>query len=293
MIYSASRLKAFKTCPMKFRLHYVDGLTRDRDTDALRMGGVWHKAREVLNKGGSQDEAISTISNAYAVTPEWIDAEAWQVEACKLRCGIALISELVPSRKVVASEQVVQGVVGGVDFMGIIDCIVEMDGKLYIEEYKTTSSDVSPGSEYWDILTMDTQCVGYVTLLKAMGYDIHGIIYDVWRKPALRLKKTETVDEYNERIYAAMWEENEKYYARKPITILRSDEERFADTLGKIDLLRMSMDCNNLWYHNEMACKTFGRCEYLPICSNCLEGKAARQEQIDGFLYKETDDESV
>jgi hypothetical protein len=278
---------------MKFKLHYLDGLVRDKDTDALRMGGIWHKAREVLNTGGSLDEAIDVINNAYSVTPEWIDSDAWQVEACKLRCGIAVVSELMPERKVIASEQMQQDIIGGVDFKGIIDCIVEMDGKLYIEEYKTTSSDVSPGSEYWDILTIDTQCVGYVALLKAMGYDIHGIIYDVWRKPALRLKKNETIDEYNNRIYNTMLEENEKYYARKPITILRSDEERFVNTLGKIDSLRREMELHNLWYHNEMACKTFGRCEYLAICSNCLEGKAARQEQIDGFVYKEMDDEPV
>jgi len=273
---------------MKFRLNYVDGLVRDKDTDSQRMGKVWHKAREALNKGGTIDDAYAAINTAYAARPDWIDDEAWQVEACKLRCGISLVSETVPDRKIIATEQETTGMVGGINFIGIIDCIVEVDGKLYIEEYKTTKSDVSPGSEYWEILTMDTQCVGYVTLLKSLGYDIHGIIYDVWRKPLLRLKKNETLEEYNERVYTTMWEEAEKYYARKPITILESDEKRFANTLSKIDNLRSYSQLHNLWYHNEMACKSFGRCEYLPICTNCLEDRVARREQIDGFNYKET-----
>jgi hypothetical protein len=274
---------------MKFRLHYVDGLQRDRDTDALRMGSVWHGARERLNSGESLDVALQSITEAYANRPDWADADSWEVEACKLRCGISLVSQWQPDRKVVQAEQEISGAIASVDFMGIIDCIVESPEGLFIEEYKTTSSDVSPGSDYWEILTMDTQCVGYVTMLKSLGYDIRGIIYDVWRKPLLKLKKTETVDEYNDRIYQTMLDEQEKHYARKPITVLKSDEERFARALGKIDCLRCAMWANDLWYHNELACKTFGRCEYLAVCGNCLEDKAARHEAIDGFVYKETE----
>jgi hypothetical protein len=68
---------------------------------------------------------------------------------------------------------------------GKLDVIVRerrQDRELIVE-HKTSTDDVTAGSEYWRRLRIDGQISQYYEGAKQLGYDVEGCIYDVLKKP--------------------------------------------------------------------------------------------------------------
>ena len=80
---------------------------------------------------------------------------------------------------------------------GKLDGVVRdrRDGRLLVLERKTSSEDLSAGSLYWRRLTMASQLSQYIALLRALGLDPHGVLYDVLGKPAIRPSGIPVVDD--------------------------------------------------------------------------------------------------
>jgi hypothetical protein len=55
-----------------------------------------------------------------------------------------------------------------------------------IVEHKTSTDDVSAGSEYWRRLRIDGQISQYYEVRSSSGYDVEGCLYDVLKKPGQR-----------------------------------------------------------------------------------------------------------
>ncbi|KKM16406.1 hypothetical protein LCGC14_1686110 [marine sediment metagenome] len=63
---------------------------------------------------------------------------------------------------------------------------VEQDGfkkRFAIERKTTTQGMADPASPFWDRLTFDKQASNYLLVGEALGENLHGIIYDVVRRP--------------------------------------------------------------------------------------------------------------
>ena len=99
------------------------------------------------------------------------------------------------------------------------------EAKTYVLERKTTSEDISIGSNYFKRLTLDVQISHYINGARSLGYDVAGVQYDVLRRPMHKpsVAKSETPDHYGERVLAAIAEDPERYYARR--TIVRLQDE--------------------------------------------------------------------
>jgi hypothetical protein len=69
------------------------------------------------------------------------------------------------------------------------------DGRSVLIEAKTTSQSLLDGSDYWLRLRYNLQVLQYVTEARKAGWDIAEIIYDVTRKPAIRPKAVDDLDE--------------------------------------------------------------------------------------------------
>ena len=90
-----------------------------------------------------------------------------------------------------------------VKLVGMIDKIVDINGKRAIKEHKSTSSSVEPDSDYWGHLSLDTQTSLYLYAARRLQADgllapweiketddpIDTILYDVWHKPTIKPKK--------------------------------------------------------------------------------------------------------
>lgn len=188
------------------------------------------------------------------------------------------------------------------DLEGSIDAIVKSftRGNWYHfnVEHKTTSWDISPGSDYWaKLIALDPQVSTYDAASRAMGYDIRGTIYDVIRKPEIApLKATpedlkkytkptklepiprlyanqretdETVDEYRGRLISDIIARPNWYFARSTIVRLDHDNDEHAkDVEDTARMIQFATD-RDAWPRSPNACERFRRlCEFHPICAH-------------------------
>lgn len=72
--------------------------------------------------------------------------------------------------------------------------------KYYVVEHKTTTSDISYGSRYWDRLRLDRQLSVYVSAARVLGYPVSECLYDVIHKPTMAPKAIPSLDDEGLRI---------------------------------------------------------------------------------------------
>ncbi len=171
---------------------------------------------------------------------------------------------------------------------GKLDAIVrDRDGRTWIMEHKTSSEDISLGSDYWKRLRIDGQVSAYFDGAAALGFEVDGVLYDVLARPAQRpLQKTadpkynkdgalragqrltdETPEEFGDRIRAAIAEDPNRYYQRG--TVVRLEQELADarwDTWHTARLIREA-ELSGRHIRNPDACKSYGRmCGFFSAC---------------------------
>ena len=247
---TASAIRSYLTCPRKYEFSYVENIRRDYDSDALRFGSLFHNVFEWLDLDVPWDEICRRVASGAAS-----DVEAQQV----LRLTAAH-HDYHDEYEVESTEHKWHQDIAGVECRGMIDRVIVLpDGRRAVQEYKTSGEDISPGSMYWKRLRMDIQVSMY---LVASGADT--IIYDVTRKPTIRQKKSETVQEYGERLTADVQSRPEYYFQRQEIA--RTDQD-VLDTLEDIRGVDRLVSLG-VYPRNTSACCRFGTCEYFELCSN-------------------------
>ena len=133
-------------------------------------------------------------------------------------------------------------------------------------------------------LPLDRQVAIYrYGIWRATGRKVETVRYRWTRKPQIRQKQNETVDEYAERIRAD--------YVERPEFYLHEEEPQFATT-G--DLLRIEAELwvlaeqvrhaerQKLYVRNTAHCSDFGGCQFIPICTGDPDAKN---------LYRTRDDQ--
>lgn len=205
------------------------------------------------------------------------------------------------------------------DLGGAIDVIVKRRGRVRNVEHKTTSADISAGSDYWrHIVTMDPQVSTYDHASRLLGFAPHDTLYDVIRKPALvpylatpeadrkytkptkkepiprlyasQRERDETADEYEARLLAEIEENPGRYFARMPIVRLERDNaEHTRDVRETAETIAFATE-RKIWPRSPNACERFGRlCEYHDVCSGLaviedntrFETKSKMHEELD------------
>lgn len=270
-----SMLSTFRACPRRCEIAYELGIRTIETSFPLRVGSAFHAALEAADKG------IDYV-------PELADPFDLALVAAMVNGHAARWPEPI---EVIAAELEFALNLGDTEWTlaGKIDRIVRLsDGRMAIQEYKTTSRDFSPGADYWLALQMDQQLSIYVIAARALGYPVETILFDVTRRPAQRpLKKTaeirikkdgtpyagqrledETPEEFVARVSADIAERPEHYFAR--IEIARLDDD-LADCHAEIwQQMAAIQNARNdgLWYRNPNSCTQPYTCEFLSICRN-------------------------
>jgi hypothetical protein len=148
---------------------------------------------------------------------------------------------------------------------GKIDMVVREKKKLWIVEHKTTGE---LGVNYVERLPLDNQIHHYLTSApEAIGEQPAGIIYNVILKSRLRQKKTESFEEYVDRVEDSYLTDPGRYFFRDRLILPQWSQDRFKvelqDTVEEIDRARerghFSMSTNH--------CYHYGRCPYANLCS--------------------------
>jgi hypothetical protein len=192
-LYTSSRLKTLRQC---LRLHlykYIFGI-RGPETDVMRFGTVGHKALEAYLLAWKAGELEQRLPRALAE----VETLPGIFEQAKLRALLVAYDLRWGGEdwEILAVEVEFRYELGGYLIGGKVDAIIRdrRDGRVYVLEHKTTGSDASPGSTYWERLTIDTQVSVYVDGATTLGYEIAGVIYDVLARPRHEAKLATPID---------------------------------------------------------------------------------------------------
>lgn len=291
-VLTNSAIKTFKTCRKKYWFAYEHRLRPLSERSYLTFGSAMHHAIELFGTQGieSAREYLGELKD------QWSDRFAW-FTLWALFHGYAnryadhpLIIEVIEA-ELVFNLPIVNPETGApsktFNQSGKMDSISKLsDGRTVLHELKTTDED--PASErYWRRILVDPQVTMYWQAAKAMGYDIHGIVYDVVRKPAMSpLKATpeekrkytkdgrlyaaqretdETPEEWGDRLYSDICERPDFYYGRREIPRLEQDLAEFKFELWDVAKDVRSAQLTNRWYRNagRFSCDY---CDYSDLC---------------------------
>lgn len=314
-----SRMQSAKDCMRRHFLQYEfsgNGITKARQSEPLRFGTSIHRGLDLLAKGWLTDDVVTAIRDWYDNMPDWCvspeDLTDWFVECEKvvrLLLGYAWHWGGTPM-EIIATEQkfhtdLINPATGwkskNWDLQGRIDKIIKARVGTWLMEHKTTSEDISDGSDYWSRMRIDSQISLYLMAARTI-MPVDGVIYDVIAKPKTSLRnplyqmkaedkeklnrdgtyfdesfdseeitqaiemKKESIGMYGARLASEIQASPENYYARRPIPRLDSDIEEFREELWGIQKRLTFCQTFGYWDKNTAACKRPWNCEMCDVC---------------------------
>lgn len=199
---SASSIRAFKSCNVKWRLAYREGLRPATESEVLRVGTMWHLMHETYANAFSEcrekasdwcvpddiatassyamTTVIGVLNNRYKNAPSYIDMKAWALERqVLLTCFEAYLwrwqndpveflhSELpfdLPIHNAIGLPLRTDEALR----VGKIDHIIRWNGAVCALERKSTTRDIAPDSDYWSKSQKDTQVSMYALAMRDM-----------------------------------------------------------------------------------------------------------------------------
>ena len=301
-----SECGTYRRCPREHKFAYTLGV-RSVETDApLRFGTAIHHCLELVMKRRPVNlpdgkafydadpymaERMTAMIDGY--TARW-DRNEYEVLATEVQFDCPLVNPATGA----ASTKYALG--------GKIDAIVrDARGDVWIMEHKTSSVDITPGSQYWQRLRLDAQISTYLVGARALGFSPRGVLYDVLGKPGMRpllatpvesrkYTKTselyasqryedETPSEYGARIRAAIAADPNKYYVRGTVVRLADEEREAAEDVWYTAARIRESRRTGIAPRNPDACVRYGRiCAYMPVCTGESDiDNPARYKRVD------------
>jgi hypothetical protein len=200
---SPSKYSTLRTCPRLFFYEQVRYYERARETGARAFGSLFHLGLEAWWKHAGDGDmpwtdealvhALCAIQNGakHAATDPYDLAKAEAMMLVYHGKYHALEFERVGEGGGVEEAFRVQLVdpdgheVPGWTLIGKKDALVKMAKHPTITpiEHKTTGSDITGGSDYWQRLAVDGQVSIYVDATNALGFECDSVFWDACRKP--------------------------------------------------------------------------------------------------------------
>ena len=314
-LLTASRLRSARACQRLHRIEYTLNYRPLEDAETLRFGTLFHNALEAwwMATNNRLDAALSVIADKSTDPFDRVRAEEL-IRGYDIRWGqenyqTVLVeaqfeTDLINPTTNRPSQTWRLG--------GKVDAIVVDDkARKLLVEHKTTSEDITPGSEYWRRLKMDLQVSIYFAGASALGHEAETCLYDVIRKPGLKpLKATplegrkytkagtlyanqrendETLDEFRLRYAESIAADPNAFFQRGEVVRLESEmSDALFDIWQTAQQLRES-ELAGRAPRNPEACTRYGRtCPYFDVCT----GSASLDDET-RFRKSETHPELV
>ncbi|MBI5724630.1 MAG: PD-(D/E)XK nuclease family protein [Planctomycetes bacterium] len=265
-----SMMACFQACPRKCLLRYGCRLRRDRESMPLAWGKAFHAGLDAMKRGETNP--------ADAALAAWDESRIEVEDNLTQRTGLYVMAQMYAWRygsdaiAYDASEyefSILFKRMAGVTLAGKIDGTATLpDGRKAIVEHKTCGVDLGSDSDYWQRLRIDSQINMYYLAAQRAGTNAATVLYDVTRKPTIRIKQTETPDDYAKRLSEDVQANPDKYFVRREITRLAGDMDEFVEQLAQV--VKMYRLCARWkqWPQNTSSCVgMFGRCEFFDLCT--------------------------
>lgn len=271
-----------RSCQRRHHYEWDLGIKPVAESAALRFGTLVHLALEAwwLAQGEARlDDALAALRSDPKADPfEVAKAEAmmrgyhvrWKDEPYDtIGVESEFTTPLVNPDTGAASKTWELG--------GTIDAIVRdrRDGRVLLVEHKTSSVDITQGSDYWKRLRLDNQVSTYFVGAASLGLEVDGCLYDVLGKPLQRpLKastkraKDETPDEYLVRVMEAIAEDPSKFYQRGEVVRLEGEVQEAMRDAWQLAVQLRDARAANSFPRNPDACIAYNTtCPFFGACS--------------------------
>ena len=276
-MYSHSRINCFKQCPKMYEYKYIRRLNPIEESSSLFIGSGFHKCIELNDVNAAlkwmdeeSEKNINTISDS--VETDKIIAAAM---------GEAFLKKYPDHNKGNVKHEVhfVHKLPNGEEFQLYLDGLVETDEGYYIREYKTSSR---VDETYIDKLKFNDQISRYWCIIeKELDKPILGVDYYVAKKPLLRQKKTESLEQYRERLVERLMEDDNIINIK--LTRTREEiDEAYQDLIYDIDVINKATRYTKVL----SSCTAYGRCPYMDLCMG-------NEDALVNFIEKEEDNNDI
>lgn len=277
---------------------YELGYQRIEKAEALDTGSKWHDSLEawwLALKEGRKHEALDAALAALSPHPD--PYEQIRAETVLTGYHVRWIDEPIEVLGVEVSFEgpLVDPITGetNTEFIlgGTVDAICRHRNRTLVVEHKTTSQDFSPGSYYWEKLTLNSQVSMYLAAGHALGMRLDGCLYDVIGKapdlaPKLATPESdrkytkdgrlyarqrdtdEDPEDFRARLLNAISENPGQFYGRGEIVRIGDELESSLLDVWQIGELISEARERSRWPRNTDACFAFNRaCDFFPVCA--------------------------
>lgn len=177
-LITQSEMACFQRCPREHYYKYSLMKDPEEKSEAADIGTLFHLGAADFWKNGDKINAKSIV----AVAPGY-DMESVSYAIDMLEAYMAHYEQLQRQWKAVYVEKEIHHDFGnGIGFYGIIDALVDTESGLYLMEHKTTSSDISCHSNYWDQMRVSQQLCLYLFTLLESGENVRGVWVDAVKR---------------------------------------------------------------------------------------------------------------
>ena len=265
--FSHSSISCYRECPRKYWFSYEalgTGIAPATSSVALQIGTLYHSGMELLLKNGLQaaEEMVEQYEAKFdfGADPEVRASIAAHSKGLLIAHDRKLKTMPTDSWTLIEAEkQFSLEIEPGVFFVGKLDALIQWDGAIWLMEHKAlTIVDDS----LFSTLPSDGQILRYTYAQRSEGVAIVGVVYTVAKKCQLRLKKTETPIQLNERMIE--WYRTEAEVQHEIVRFGKGDVQRcWNGTLSTIKTMIADTD----YVRHENACRSkFGMCPFYGIC---------------------------
>jgi hypothetical protein len=287
-------LQRFLGCPERHRLTMNEGLTTGRGSGALAFGNIVHNALDrvytyqkdtgyraavkgVLDLMYERDmekfrlfppsdpNAQQDLEDNYALAEPVLEAyfEHWEEDLSRYK-WLALERKFSVNY---SARQRLQREIEDIPLRGKRDGDLRIGKGLWLFETKTKGQVEE--DNIIDMIPLDLQVNLYLLSQSVEYAEIpQGVVYNIIRRPQLRRRKTESMQQFAERVRLDIAERPGFYFMRYEVSISPSEQERW---LLEFDgIMRTIIDWSEGKFHfrNSATCLgKFGACEFLKICS--------------------------
>lgn len=279
---SYSSIDTFQSCQRKYYYSRVLRVQPKKRPTYFVVGEAIHAFLEQHYKGmpnpsGAIDEVFKKVSTSL------MDADQVHYLACDLAMskGIAgaypkfyeqdfhTYTKFVPEQKFELNF-------GPFNYTGFLDMLMQdAAGDWWILETKTVSAQTM-SDDYLQRVKIDWQVTGYMyAARKILGVLPRGVVYNVIKKPGIRLKKGETKSTFQTRVrdeYSKFAHEK-GYFTRAEVLIGMGQLKMWKSEVMQVgaDIVSRHESKKQQWPMSTGACiGKYGSCQYLPAC---IDGK--------------------
>lgn len=287
MRLSHSSIQTYLDCRQKFKLDRIDNLTTKRRKDYFLFGEAMHKFLEMHYKGVPKPiESIKVIYDKARKSGTLTADDAFRLAVDEAM--VVGISRAYPKfykedfdrfDKFICEQEFNINFPTFV-YNGFIDMLVrDAAGDWWIFETKTASPQVL-GGDYIDRVKIDAQVSGYMFAAKQLlGVFPKGVLYNVIKKPSIRLKRGESHTAFCNRVAEeyTKYGQSKQYFVRHELVVGKDQIKRWlrmTDVIGR-EIITYFADPRNVEVPMRNTGQCMGKYGACPFLEVCITGKVS------------------